>query len=291
MTSEMQDLLLTIIIGVMALVLALIGCLLLGGKERRVSIAAILLMMLMIPSLFVIRIPMTSNYYGFLGAEALFAFALPVCCLIAAWSSWLEWLSPPPQWKTRAYRERSIFDGCCLTLASIGLAFIFLPRVTAIIPDMATGPSIEMGVVEQLNSVQTRGGVSGGNFIVHGASYFTANLPWYNTLSVGQSVRFAYGPKSHYGFPADQMILTPWGMAVPALVVGFVLLFFSAGYHILKPSERPANPSRSKKYNPFEQITDDVIEYRKTKGAGPFILLMILPLLFLGLVLLFLVLK
>jgi hypothetical protein len=93
--------------------------------------------------------------------------------------------------------------------------------------------------------------VVGDDFVVRGVSYLAVDRPWYNTLSVGQSVRFAYSPKSHYGFPADQVILTPLGMAFPILVVGFILLFFSAGYRIFRPSKnRPTGQSRSEARSP-----------------------------------------
>ncbi len=287
----MQDLLLTVIIGMLALVLALLGRRLLGGKASHVYISAMTLLVLLAFSLYQIRTPLALNYYGLLSTEALFGFAFPMCCLIAACSSWMEWLSPPPQWKTRTYRANSIFDGVLLTFASIGFVVLFLPKVAAIIPDMVTGPSFEEGTVEQLTLRQGRGLVSGGEFVVHGVSYFTANLPWYNTLSVGQSTRFAYSPKSLYGFPADRIILTPMGITFPVLVVGSILLVFGAGYHVLKPPDKPTDKIGAEERNPFEQFTNGVVRYRQTKGTGPFILLMILPLLFLGLVLLFFVLK
>lgn len=87
------------------------------------------------------------------------------------------------------------------------------------------------------------------------------------------------------------MILNPLGMAFPVLVFGSILLVFSAGYHMLTPSNKPTGQSRSEEHNPFEQIIGSVAEYRQTKGAGFLILLMIVPLLFLGLFLLILISK
>ena len=87
------------------------------------------------------------------------------------------------------------------------------------------------------------------------------------------------------------MILNPLGMAFPVLVFGFILLVFSAGYHILRPSGQSTGQSHSEERNQFEQIIDSVAEYRETKGAGFLILLMIVPLLFLGLFLLILISK
>ncbi len=286
-----QNLLITIALVAMTLALALLGCLLLGGKAQRARTSAAALMFLEIIPLYLVTTFVALNYYGLLFADALFDLVMLVCCLITVCSSWMEWLSPPPQWKTRSYREQSIFSGVCLTIAGIVLAFFTLPPAISIISDMARGPSFETGVVEQLTLRQTGGAVAGGDFVVQGVSYFTADLPWYHTLSIGHSVRFAYGPTSHYGFPADQMILNPLGMAFPVLVFGFILLVFSAGYHILRPSGQSTGQSHSEERNQFEQIIDSVAEYRETKGAGFLILLMIVPLLFLGLFLLILISK
>ncbi len=247
-----QNLFTIIILAVIALGLALLGCRLLGEKASRVYISAIVLLVLLAFPLYQIRTPLALNYYGLLCTEALFGFAFPACCLLAACPSWMEWLSLPSRWKTRAHRANSIFDGVLTTFASIGFVVLFLPKVATIIPDMVTGPSFAEGIVEQLTVRQGRGLVSGGEFVVQGASYYTVDLPWYNTLSVGQSLRFAYSPDSHYGFPADQVILNPLGMAFPALVVGAILLFFSVGYHVLKPSDRSIDQSRSGDRNPFE---------------------------------------
>ena len=281
--------LLTIIVAVVTFVIALMGCLVLGGKAQRARIAALALMALAVMPLFLIRTSVALNYYGLLCTEALFAFAFPVCFLIAACSNWMEWLSPPPQWKTRDYRQRSLLSGLGLTLVSIVVAVLCLPRVTAIITDMATGPSSEVGVVEKLTLRHGRGVIGGGDFVVRGVSYLTADLPWYNTLSVGQSVRFTYGLKSRYGFPADQMILTPLGMALPALVFGFTMLVFSVGYHMLTPSSRPNDQSRSQEHHQTEWSIDRVAKYRQIKGVSPVILLSIILLLFFGLALLILI--
>lgn len=285
---ETTPFLLTIIVAVVTFMIAVMGCLVLGGKAQHARIAALALMALVAMPLFLLRTPMALNYYGLLCTEALFAFAFPVCFLIAACSNWMEWLSPPPQWKTRDYRQRSILSGVGLTLVSIVVAVLCLPRVTAIITDMATGPSSEVGVVEQLTLRHGRGVIGGGDFVVRGVSYLTADLSWYNTLSVGQSIRFTYSLKSRYGFPADQMILTPLGMALPALVFGSTLLVFSVGYHMLKSSSRPTDQSRSEEHNQPEQRFDSVAEYRRTKGVSPVILLSIVLLMFFGLALLIL---
>ena len=86
----MQDVLLTIVVAVMALALALMGCLLLGKKADRVRISAIALMVLVTFLLFLISTSMALNYYGLLCTEALFAFAIPTWCLFAACLSWME---------------------------------------------------------------------------------------------------------------------------------------------------------------------------------------------------------
>jgi hypothetical protein len=286
--DQITQLLITLGVVIIALAIAGTACLLLGGKAVRVRISAWALMMLLIFPLYLLRTPMAVNYYGLLFTDALFDLAFLEWGLIGACSIWLEWLSPPPQWKSRDYREKSIFEGILVTVACIGLAAMFLPRMTANLLDMATGPSFEAGVVEQLTLRQTRGLVSGGDFVVRGISYFTADLPWYKTLTVGQSVRFPYSPNSHYGFPPGQMILTPLGLAFPVLVVGCVLLVFSAGYFYLRPSNKSANQSRSEDNTPFGPFISSVADYHQTKGAGPVIVLMILPLLVIGLIALFL---
>ena len=64
-----QNLLIAIVLAVTALVFALLGCLLLGGKGYHVRVSAIALVTLITFSLFLVRTPMALNYYGFLGTE------------------------------------------------------------------------------------------------------------------------------------------------------------------------------------------------------------------------------
>ena len=219
--NQITQFLLTSGVVVIALALALIGCLLLGGKERRAIISAGGLMVLeTLPLFFFVRPAMALDYYGLLFTEALFGFILPVCMLVMVCSVWLEWLSPPPQWKVRDYRQRSIVGGVGLTICGTIIAILFLPRVAARLSDIVAGPSFAEGIVEQLSSLDSRIGAMRGDFTIQGESYQVVDLSWYHTLSVGQAVRFAYSPESHYGFSADQMIQAPGGMLLPALVFG-----------------------------------------------------------------------
>lgn len=221
------NLLSTLILAVLALGLGLVICLLLGGKTLRARL-------LMLGTIFFAVWPLTLvgsfiafDYYETLSTEALYIFMLAACVAGIACRSWAEWISPPSHWKERRYREKSIIVGIAATIVGVGVTIFLLPRVPALLTDIASGPSFKSGKIENLAlNPPTRGIVLNGDFVVDGISYRTNKLAWYSSLSVGQYINFAYAPNSHNGFPAELLILSPLGVVFPFAVLGLGLLLF-----------------------------------------------------------------
>jgi hypothetical protein len=275
-----QNLIIVIILAVVAIAIALPACLLLDGKAKRVNLSGFALMAVITMFLDLASYVVPLDYYAILYIDALIEFSWIVCFLIMTFSMWMEWIWPPSQWRIGDYRKRSILRGIFLSICSIGIAILVLPREAAFVSDIATGPSFDKGTIEDLSV--GRGGRK--DFVVRGVSYRTTDIDWYYTLSTEQTISFAYSPSSHYGFSTTRMTLSPWGFALPSLVLGFTLLAFSFCFRLFTPVDN--TPARHEPDEKREQVEQLINRIKQPQGVIPLVFAVIVSLLLLGLALL-----